>query len=1009
MSNTIKANTQGKTYWRSLDHLAETPEFKELVEKEFPEGADELKNPVSRRKFLSLMGASMALAGLTSCRRPVEKIIPYVVKPEEVIPGKPQYYATNMPFGTESFGLLVESHEGRPTKIEGNKSHPASGGSSNVFMQAEMLNLYDPDRSQVVLHKGKNSKWDAYRRAWMQEAEKYAENGGEGLAILTEGFASPSMMRLSEAFIKKYPRARWVTYDSVSDENIIAGVEAATGSAAKPNYTFKKANVVLSLDSDFLQMDSNDIPHARDFASRRKVQSEKDSMNRLYVVEGTYTITGGMADHRLRVQNSQVGMFAAALTHELSNQGLDISAPRVNAEFDKKWISELAKDLIANKGQSLIVGGRRQPAEVHTLIALMNNALGNTDKTVSYSVNPDMQVSNLKSFVDLGKDMNAGKIQSLVILGGNPVYQSPADVDFLKGLSKVDYSVHLSSHVDETSSKTSWHIPAAHFLESWGDVSGYGGAGIIQPLIAPLFDGKSNLDVLADLISDEAVTAYDVVQETWKGILGESGFDKAWRKVVHDGFYETNRETPVVLNKARAQGVVSMGRYYASSASVSDIEVIFTASFTSFDGRYANNGWMQELPDPVTKVTWDNVALLGANTAKHLQVKNEDLLKISHNGVDVTLPVWIQPGMADNTIALELGYGRNIGRVSNGVGSNVSTLRSSSGMHISSGFSAEKAFGSYTLACVQDNHGFDEEKLAADAIQERLPTIVRESTLADYKEDPEFAMAFAEKQELKGLWKEHDYSDGNQWGMSIDLTSCTGCSACTIACQSENNIPVIGKEEVSNGRDMSWIRLDRYYTGDVEDPEMIFQPIACQHCEMAPCEGVCPVAATTHSEEGLNEMAYNRCIGTRYCANNCPYKVRRFNFFNYTKDMPEIVEMAMNPDVSVRFRGVMEKCTFCVQRINVAKIEVKNEGRELEDGDVVVACQQACPTDAIAFGNINDPNSEVSKIKAQNRDYALLGELNLQPRTSYGAKLRNPNPALVEMGDDEHSAHGHGA
>ena len=1005
MSNATNPRVQGKAYWRSLDHLAETPEFKELVAKEFPEGASELSNPVSRRKFMSLMGASMALAGLTSCRRPVEKIIPYVIKPEEIIPGKPQYYATNMPFGTESFGLLVESHEGRPTKIEGNKNHPATGGSSNVFMQAEMLNLYDPDRSQVVLNKGKNSSWQAYRAAWKIEAENYAENGGEGLALLSESFASPTMMRLANAFREKYPRAKWVTYDSISDENIYSGLNAETKAVAKPNYDFKQANVVLSLDSDFLQMDSNDIPHARDFASKRKVRSEHDSMNRLYTVEGTYTITGGMADHRLRVQSGQIGMFAAALAHELSAQGLNISAPRVNAEFDKQWIQALAADLIANKGQSLVLGGRRQPAQVHALISVINDSLGNTGKTVSYTTNPDMQTSSTSAFVELSKDMDAGNIHSLIILGGNPVYQAPADIDFASSLKKVSHSVQLSSHVDETSAHTTWHIPQAHFLESWGDVSGYGGVGIIQPLIAPLFDGKNSIDVLADLISDEEVWAYGEVQKTWVDILPSDNFEKAWRKVVHDGFTDINRETPVAFDSARAQGVVSMSRYYAPTASSSEMEVIFTASFSNYDGRYANNGWMQELPDPVTKLTWDNVALISATTARAFGVKNQDLLKLSNNEAQVTLPVWIQPGMADHTVAVELGYGREIGRVSRSVGSNVNILRRSSGMNIASGFKAEKAFGTHILACVQDNHGFDEEKLAADAIQKRLPTIVRESTLTDYQKDPAFAMALAEKQELKSMWKEHDYGEGNQWGMAIDLTSCTGCSACTIACQSENNIPVIGKEEVSNGRDMSWIRLDRYFTGEVEDPEMVFQPVACQHCELAPCEQVCPVAATTHSEEGLNEMAYNRCIGTRYCSNNCPYKVRRFNFFNFTKDTPEIVQMAMNPDVSVRFRGVMEKCTFCVQRINVAKIDAKNDGRELEDGDVVVACQQACPTDAIAFGNINDPNSEVTRVKAQNTDYSLLGELNLQPRTTYGAKLRNPNPAL----EDAHSATGHGA
>lgn len=1005
MSNATTPNSQGKKYWRSLDHLSETPEFKELVEKEFPEGADELTNPVSRRKFLSLMGASMALAGLTSCRRPVEKIIPYVVKPEEIIPGKPTYYATNMPFGTESFGLLVESHEGRPTKIEGNKQHPAAGGSSNVFMQAEMLNLYDPDRSQVLVRQSKNSNWQAYLSSWSKQAEQFGENGGEGLAVLSQSFASPTMMRLAKAFMKKYPQAQWVTYDSVSDENIFSGLEAATGALTQPKYDFKAANVVLSLDADFLQMDSNDLPHARDFASRRKLRSENDTMNRLYVVEGTYTITGGMADHRLRVQSGQVGMFAAALAHELSAQGLKISAPRVNADFDKQWISAVARDLLANRGKALVLGGRRQPAEVHTLIALINDVLNNTNKTVRYTSNPDMQVSSMSSFAGLARSMNSGQVKSLIILGGNPVYDAPADIDFASVLSKVDYSVHLASHMDETSKLTTWHIPEAHFLESWGDVSGYGGAGVVQPLIAPLFDGKSKIDVLANLISNEEVTAYPEVQDTWRSILGSTNFDKKWRQVVHDGFWEVSREVALTFNRSRAQGAVSMSQYYSPKASLDDLEVIFTASFSNYDGRYANNGWMQELPDPVTKITWDNVVLVAAKTAGNLGVKNQDLLKISHQGVDVVLPVWVQPGLAENTLALELGYGRNVGRVSTGVGMDVSVFRHTSSAHISTGFTAEKVFGTHVLACVQDNHGFDEEKLAADAIQKRLPTIVRESTLSEYQEDPEFAMAFAEKNELKSMWQEHEYTEGNQWGMSIDLTTCTGCSACTIACQSENNIPVIGKEEVSNGRDMSWIRLDRYYTGDVEDPEMVFQPIACQHCELAPCEGVCPVAATTHNEEGLNQMAYNRCIGTRYCANNCPYKVRRFNFFNYTKDMPEIVQMAMNPDVSIRFRGVMEKCTFCVQRINIAKIEVKNEGRELEEGDVVVACQQACPTNAIAFGNINDPNSEVSKVKAQNRDYSLLGELNLKPRTTYGAKLRNPNPELEsEQHATEHPA-----
>ncbi|MCF7806996.1 MAG: TAT-variant-translocated molybdopterin oxidoreductase [Candidatus Marinimicrobia bacterium] len=1002
-SNTTKS-VQDKTYWRSLDHLAETPEFKELVEKEFPEGASELTNPVSRRKFLSLMGASMALAGLTSCRRPVEKIIPYVVKPEEIIPGKPQYYATNMPFGTQSFGLLVESHEGRPTKIEGNKNHPGTGGASNVFMQAEMLNLYDPDRSKLILKNGRASSWRAFTAVMKNELEKHQENGGEGLAVLTESFTSPTLKRLSEEFGRRYPKASWVSYDSISDENIQAGLTAASDNSALPGYDFSKAKVILSLDSDFMQMESDDLQNARGFASGRRVESEDDTMNRLYVVEGTYSLTGGMADHRLKVQSGQIATFTAALAGELAAQGLAIGAPEVNTSFDKEWLKAVVADLLANKGQSLIVAGKRQPAHVHTLVALINEILENSGSTVNYHENQDMIGSSLESLVSLTNDMRSGKIKTLVILGGNPAYQAPSDLKFAEALRRVAFTAQVSLQVDETAKHVDWHIPAAHFLESWGDVSGSGGAGIIQPLIAPLFDGKSAIEMAGVLLGNDEMSGYEMVQETWKGILGKNNFEKKWRRVVHDGYTDISRERAVAINKSRAQASVDASDYNSTPASPEKMEVVFTASFSNLDGRYANNGWMQELPDPITKVTWDNVALMSVNTANTLNVKNEKLVKIQKDQDEIILPVWILPGIADNTVVVELGFGRHVGRVSNGVGVDVNPLRKSTAPTFAAGFTVRRASGEHSIACVQDNHGLDEEKLASDAIQDRLPVIVRESTMDDYQRDPAFAMGLAEKEELRSMWVEHDYGEGNQWGMTIDLNTCSGCSACTIACQSENNIPIIGKEEVSNGRDMSWIRLDRYFSGDVEDPEMVFQPVACQHCEMAPCEGVCPVAATTHSSEGLNEMAYNRCIGTRYCSNNCPYKVRRFNFFNYSKDMPEIIQMAMNPDVSVRFRGVMEKCTYCVQRINVAKIEAKNDDRELVDGDITTACEQACPTNAIVFGNINDPESRVSKLKAQNRDYALLGELNVQPRTSYGAKLRNPNPALVDGG---HADGGH--
>jgi molybdopterin-containing oxidoreductase family iron-sulfur binding subunit len=986
---------QDKKYWRSLDHLAETPEFKELVQKEFPDGASELTDPVSRRKFLSVMGASMALAGLTSCRRPVEKIIPYVVKPEEIIPGKPQYYATNMPFGSDSFGLLVESHEGRPTKIEGNPNHPATAGASNVFMQAEMLNLYDPDRSKMVKKNGRMSSWSGFKTALKKQLESHNEDNGAGLAILSESTSSPTVQRFLAELSLRYPQARWASYDSVSDENIMAGLGAASSGTPLPSYDFSRAKVILSLDADFLQMESGDLSASRGFAAGRRVESENDSMNRLYVVEGAFSLTGGMADHRLRVQSGQIATFTASLAAELNKQGLNIAAPEVKADFEPAWLSAVAADLLANKGQALVVAGRRQPAHVHTLVALMNELLGNTGTTVSYTRNTDLIPSNLNSLIELTSKMKTGQVETLIILGGNPVYQAPSDLDFKGALKRIPFSAHLSLHFDETSEQTTWHIPAAHFLESWGDVSGNGGAGVVQPLIAPLFDGKSSIEIIGQVLGKDDQSGYELVRETWLPLLGSQGFEKSWRRVVHDGFVGLNRERSVTVNKNKARSAILAADFSSVPATPDKMEVVFSASFSTLDGRYANNGWMQELPDPITKVTWDNVALISVNTAKALNVKNEKLLKINKGQDSVVLPVWVLPGIADNTIVLELGFGRHTGRVSDGVGVDVNPLRKSTGVSFAGGFSVHRTLGEHTIACVQDNHGLDEEKLASDAIQERLPVIVRESTLDEYQSDPAFAMGLAEKEELKSLWVEHDYSEGTQWGMTIDLNTCSGCSACTIACQSENNIPVIGKEEVNNGRDMSWIRLDRYFSGDVDDPEMVFQPVACQHCEMAPCEQVCPVAATTHSEEGLNQMAYNRCIGTRYCANNCPYKVRRFNFFNYAKDAPEIIQMAMNPDVSIRFRGVMEKCTYCVQRINVAKIDAKNDGREIADGDVTAACEQACPTNAIVFGNINDPESRVAKVKAQNRDYALLGELNIQPRTSYGAKLRNPNPALV--------------
>lgn len=989
-----------KAYWASLGQIENTPEFQQMVQREFPEGASELNDPMSRRRFINLMGASMALAGLVSCRRPVEKIIPYVVQPEEVTPGVLQRYATTMPFGLSAYGVTVESHEGRPTKIEGNQLHPATEGSANAFMQASILGLYDPDRSQLVQHKGQNATWDDFVAAWRKLYADYKSTGGKGLALLSESFAAPTLYRLKNDFEKTFPNASWVTYEPLSDENVFAGIEAATGEAQMPLYDYAKAEVVLSLDSDFLLMESENLTASRGFSSGRRVEKETDKMNRLYVVEPAFTITGGMADHRLRLQARQVGAFTAALAVELRKLGLDVAddatlGDYANHNFDKRWLKALARDLYNNRGKGLIVAGRRQTAAVHALVFALNRALGNVGKTVMYRKFKDAALPSTKALADLAASLQKGTVETLVILGGNPAYSAPADLAFDKALGKAKHVIHLGQGVDETGSLAEWHLPQSHYLESWGDArSADGTLSVIQPLIDPLFDSRNAIEVLALINTGSLPKAYELVRETWWSLVNGS-FETEWRRVLHDG---------VLANSAVKTSRPGLSRDFSAylknnsfptdAADPANMEVVFAASTHTWDGRFANIGWLQELPDPNTKLTWDNAALMSHSTAEKLGVKNEDLVSLNLDGRQTSLPVWIMPGQADWTIVVALGFGRTkAGRIGNYVGQNTYQLRTTKALHFAAGVTVNPTRGTYKLACTQDFHGMDAEKLASGAIQKRLPTIIKEATLDQYREDPHFA-----EQELEfpnnSMWKDWKYDKGYQWGMSIDLNVCTGCNACAIACQSENNIPVVGKAQVAKGREMHWLRLDRYYSGDLDAPEMVFEPVGCQHCEMAPCEQVCPVAATSHDEEGLNVMTYNRCVGTRYCSNNCPYKVRRFNFFNYTKDTPEVVQMAMNPDVTVRFRGVMEKCTYCLQRINRGKQMAKKENRTLRDGEVVSACQQTCPTDAIVFGNINDPESRVSQLKNQNRDFGLLAELNTRPRTSYLAKLRNPNPEL---------------
>ncbi len=1003
------------TYWRSLGQLDEGPEFRAFLEREFPEGASELPEGVTRREMITLLGASLSLAGLAGCRRPVEEIVPYVTAPEDVVPGIPRFYATTMPFGRSAYGLVVESHEGRPTKVEGNPSHPSTLGASSSRVQASVLGLYDADRSQTVRQGGESKSWADFVTAWGELAKAHAADGGAGLAILSESFASPTLARLAAELRARYPKLQWATYDAVSDESRVAGLRSATGRDLDLMLRLDRASVILALDADPLLTDPEMIRHARGFAAGRRAGSSGGEMNRLYAVEGVYSLTGAMADHRLRLESRQIAPFLAALAARLAppNAGAASLAGTGVPGVDPRWIDALAKDLLANRGKGLIVAGDRQPAAVHAAVCALNTYLGNTGTTVTYYETKDAVLPSVSSLAALVAAMQAGTVQTLVVLGGNPVFDAPADLDFASALAKVPQSIALGHSVDETSVKTTWHLPRAHYLESWGDARAVGGPlSVVQPLILPLFGGRTAVEVLGLMAGDKDRPGYDIVRETWTPILGAAEFDTKWNRVLHDGFL-AGSELPEVVPNLTAEPLAELARSIgggagaAAGGSRGGLEVVFVPSPALHDGRFANDGWLQELPDPLTKLTWDNPALLSPKTAETLGLSSGDVVRLDYAGRSLELPVWLLPGMADGVVALTLGYGRShAGRIGSGVGFDAFTVRTSKTPGFDSGASLTRLGRTYPLSATQE-HGSMEGR-----------PVVRESTLAELhskaaaaaepaegahagesppapKEGSGVRGVFPEHPEHFSLWKEHTYDQGHQWGMTIDLNSCIGCNACMIACQSENNIPVVGKDQVAKGREMHWIRLDRYFSGEPSgSPEVVFQPVPCMHCEDAPCEQVCPVAATVHNGEGLNVMVYNRCIGTRYCSNNCPYKVRRFNFFNFTKDTPDILELAMNPDVTVRSRGVMEKCTYCTQRINRVKIDARLAGRELRDGDVKTACQQACPAQAIEFGDIRDSASRVAKAKADPRNYALLEELNTKPRTTYLTKVRNPNPEL---------------
>jgi MoCo/4Fe-4S cofactor protein with predicted Tat translocation signal len=1012
----------GKQYWRTLEELSEDPNFTEMLHREFPRQApSEWDESVDRRDFLKLMAASLAFAGLSGCgRMPEEHIVPYVKQPDGLVLGKPQYYATAMSFGADAIGLLVESHEGRPTKIEGNPDHPSSLGATNVFAQASILNLYDPDRAQTATNYGEIRTWSQFLDAAQLLTTAIKGTRGEGFRILTGTITSPTLAAQIQSLLALYPLAKWHQWEPAVGDGAGEGAKLAFGSYVNTIYRVEKAEVILSLDADFLGSGPGHIRYAREFSRRRKLDQfaeldhRGEQMNRLYVVEPTPSVTGSSADHRLPLRASEIELFARALAAKLGLGG-SATLPGNNGP----WLDAVANDLQKHKGASLVVAGEHQPAEVHALAHAINAALGNAGTTVYYTEPVEVHpVRHLESLRELCADIEANKVDTLLILGVNPVYTAPHDFDFASKIGfnektkskKVRTTIHVSPHFDETSELCDWHVAESHYLETWGDARCFDGTvSVIQPLIAPLYRTHSHREVLAAFSDKPGVSDYDALRGRLKAANPSADFEKFWRKTLHDG---------VVAGSAFAPSNVSSKFNPASlpalkTGSSSEIEFLFRPDPCVYDGRFANNGWLQELPKPVTKLTWDNAALVSPKTAVQLGLthtvaqRGGEHGKIYSNVVDialsnskVTAAAWILPGQADGVVVLPLGYGRKrAGYTGTNKGFNAYIVRTSDALWTASGSASavRKTGEDYPLACTQYHFNMEGRQILATG------------TLEEYRKNPNFANEHAEappkELSLYNGEKEFPYNR-DKWAMAIDLNSCNGCNACVIACQSENNIAVVGKDQVMRGREMHWIRIDRYYKAEsptndpssysesLDNPEAFFQPVPCQQCENAPCEQVCPVGATVHSAEGLNDMVYNRCVGTRYCSNNCPYKVRRFNFLRFQDWETPQLKLLRNPEVTVRSRGVMEKCTYCVQRINNARIEAEKLNQPIGDGAIVTACEQACPTQAIVFGNANDKNSRVAKLREQQRNYSLLGELNARPRTTYLAAVRNPNPEL---------------
>lgn len=1002
------------TYWRSLAELEANPRFRESLDAEFDEPVEELSGDGTRRRtFLQVMGASMALAGATTgCRWEKDELLPLSQRPDGAVPGEPRHYATSFELDGVGGGLLVTSVDGRPIKVDGNPNHPESLGGATIYQQAIVLELYDPDRSQNVVQRSRTRGVSSFEQffAWGKKVmAKRREDGGKGLAFLVESTSSPTFARLRAELQAVYPQSIWANWHVNNRDESLSGAKLAFGRHLRPIVAFERARVVLSIDADPLSPAApRSLLAARDLAKGREPDADVP-MNRIYAVESSFSLLGTLADHRLPLRSLDMAAFLAELdaliTTKIPSAGEAQAPDRSNRPWleqpkTRKFLEALVDELLAAGGESVIIVGERQPAQVHAVAHRLNHLLGSVGKTLRYVEEPGaFQPQNQAEQVAiLTKAMQRGAVSTLFILGSNPVMTLPPDLAFKEALGKVGETVHLAYYEDETSESCQWHLPQAHPLEAWGDSLAFDGTVCIaQPMIQPLFGGKSAIELLAHLLAGAPQKGYDLVRRTHQGLS-----DIAMRQAVREGLISgsgLSEQWP----ELRALGAPAALR--DEGVAPNAVELVVTATSNLHDGRFANNAWLMELPDPITKVTWDNAAMVAPKTATELGVSDGEQVQITVDGRTITATAVIAPGQAERSIRLALGWGRTAaGKVAGSrskdvqpVGANAYVLRSSQHPFVIPAAVVKPTGRKELVASTQDLHAIDQR--GREGADSRLGMIVREATYEQYRAKPNFAREAVHHPPLLQMWNPPTSYDGHRWAMSIDLNKCIGCNACMVACQAENNVPVVGKDDVAHGREMHWLRVDRYYTGSPDDPAVSFQPVGCQQCENAPCEQVCPVGATMHSQEGLNDMTYNRCIGTRYCSNNCPYKVRRFNYFNYHLELKkpdqQIRKMVFNPDVTVRFRGVMEKCTFCVQRIQRAKIESKNDKRTLRDGDIVSACQQTCPTDAIVFGDLNDRKSRVARLHEKSRSYGLLEELNNRPRVQYLARIRNPNPKLV--------------